>query len=123
MTVKFKDKDSRNGHTEQEKPYGMNGTAAVTVLEPVSEAGKAVTEEEYWRAMNCCKQSRLSEALSADSVPSCASKSSATAADRSSSAARNSSEAKASSATVPVSSSARAGDQPLSAVFTMVSLR
>lgn len=49
MTVKFKDKSSRNGHTEQEKPYGMNGTAAVTVLEPVSEAGKAVTEEEYWR--------------------------------------------------------------------------
>lgn len=49
MTIKFKDKVGRNGHIEQEKPYEMNGAGAVAVREPVSEAGKTVTEEEYWR--------------------------------------------------------------------------
>lgn len=49
MTVKFKAEVGLNGHTGQEKQQGLNGAAEAAVIEPVSEAGKAATEAEYWR--------------------------------------------------------------------------
>lgn len=49
MTIKLKEDVSRNGHPTQEKPYCSNGAAIPEALTPHSEAGKYVTEEEYWR--------------------------------------------------------------------------
>jgi len=48
MTVKLKEDAGQNGHIEQGKPHRVNGAATTEVIEPRSEAGKYVTEEEYW---------------------------------------------------------------------------
>lgn len=48
MTVKVKEDVAFNGHTGQGKPYSLNGTVT-EITEPIAEAGKYVTEEEYWR--------------------------------------------------------------------------
>ena len=49
MAVKFKEEVGLNGHTSQEKLHKMHGAGAVEGIEPLSEAGKFVTEEAYWR--------------------------------------------------------------------------
>jgi Uma2 family endonuclease len=49
MAIKFKEEVRQSGHSNQEKLPGLNGTATLEALEPRSEAGKYVTEEEYWR--------------------------------------------------------------------------
>ena len=49
MAIKFKEAIGRNGHSKQEQAHRLNGVATLDRLEPRSEAGKYVTEEEYWR--------------------------------------------------------------------------
>ncbi|MCE7989886.1 MAG: Uma2 family endonuclease [Caldilinea sp. CFX5] len=49
MAIKFKEVIGRNGHSKQEQAHHLNGVATLDRLEPRSEAGKYVTEEEYWR--------------------------------------------------------------------------
>jgi len=48
MTVKVREDIAFNGHAGQGKPHSLNGTAT-EIMEPISEAGKRVTEEQYWR--------------------------------------------------------------------------
>lgn len=49
MAIKFKEVIGQNGHSKQEQAHRLNGVATLERLEPRSEAGKYVTEEEYWR--------------------------------------------------------------------------
>jgi Uma2 family endonuclease len=49
MAIKFKEAIGRNGHGKQEQVPSLNGVVTLDRLEPRSEAGTYVTEEEYWR--------------------------------------------------------------------------
>ena len=54
MTVKTKETVGLNGHSLSGRQAGQHGVTLdapiASVAEPISEAGKYVTEEEYWRA-------------------------------------------------------------------------
>lgn len=49
MAIRFKEEVHQNGHSKHEKRHDLNGTVTLEALESRSEAGKYVTEEEYWR--------------------------------------------------------------------------